>query len=218
MGKTVLLTELIHPMVGQSRGVSLFCGIGERCREGEELRRDVRLLVDNIFRLIQAGYVPADDFTDPAAVQTFAHLSASIVLSRRRASEGLYPAIDPLQSSSILLAPGIVGERHYQLAQEIRRTLAEYEAFKDIIAMLSLAELSTENRALVGRACRLERFLTQPFAVTEAYTGRPGRPISRRDALEGCERILQDACQDLPEDALYMIGTLDEARGAGHAP
>jgi F-type H+-transporting ATPase subunit beta len=156
-------------------------------------------------------YVPADDFTDPAAVHTFAHLSASIVLSRKRASEGLYPAIDPLQSSSKLATPGIVGERHYRLAQEIRRTLAQYAELRDIIAMLGLEQLSPEDRNLVARARRLERFLTQPFFTTEQFTGLTGKLVSREDALDGCERILRDEFKDHPESALYMIGTVDEA-------
>src|ERR1700712_4446135 len=302
VGKTVLLTELIHNMVGHRDGVSIFCGIGERCREGEELYRDMReagvlpnmvmvfgqmneppgarfrgghaaltmaeyfrddehrdvlLLVDNIFRFIQAGseisgligqmpsrlgyqptmgtelsgleeriantdsgaitpiqavYVPADDFTDPAAVHTFAHLSASVVLSRQRASEGLYPAIDPQQSHSMMATPGIVGERHYALAQEIRRTLAQYAELKDIIAMLGLEQLAPEDRSLVGRARRLERFLTQPFFTTEQFTGTPGKAVALKDSLDGCERILRDEFKDYPESALYMIGSIDEAR------
>ncbi len=302
VGKTVLLTEMIHNMVGQYEGVSIFCGIGERCREGEELyremkdagvlpnmvmvygqmneppgarfrvghaaltmaeyfrddeHRDVLLLVDNIFRFIQAGmevsglmgqmpsrlgyqptmgtelsgleeriantdtgaitsiqavYVPADDFTDPAAVHTFAHLSASIVLSRKRASEGLYPAIDPLQSSSKMATPGIVGERHYAVAQEIRRTFAQYAELKDIIAMLGLEQLSPEDRKVVGRARRLERFLTQPFFTTEQFTGLKGKLVSLEDSLDGCERILRDEFMDTPESALYMIGTIAEAK------
>ena len=302
VGKTVLLTEMIHNMVGQHEGVSLFCGIGERCREGEELyremkaagvlpnmvmvfgqmnelpgsrfrvghaaltmaeyfrddeHRDVLLLIDNIFRFIQAGsevsglmgqmpsrlgyqptmgtelsqleeriantdtgaitsiqavYVPADDFTDPAAVHTFSHLSASIVLSRKRASEGLFPAIDPLQSSSKMATPRIVGERHYRIAQEVRRTLAQYEELKDIIAMLGLEQLSREDRNIVFRARRLERFLTQPFFTTESFTGLNGRLVSRDDALNGCERILNDEFKDYPESALYMIGAIDEAK------
>jgi F-type H+-transporting ATPase subunit beta len=301
VGKTVLLTEMIHNMIGHHAGVSLFCGIGERCREGEELyremkdagvlpsmvmvfgqmneppgsrfrvghaaltmaeyfrddeQRDVLLLIDNIFRFIQAGmevsglmgqmpsrlgyqptmgtelsgleeriantdagaitsiqavYVPADDFTDPAAVHTFSHLSASIVLSRKRAGEGLYPAIDPLQSSSRMATPGIVGERHYALAQEIRRTLAQYAELKDIIAMLGLEQLSPEDRKLVARARRLERFLTQPFFTTERFTGLTGKLVSLADALDGCERILNDEFKDVPERALYMIGAVDEA-------
>ena len=302
VGKTVLLTEMIHNMIGHHEGVSIFCGIGERCREGEELydamkeagvlpnmvmvfgqmneppgarfrvghaaltmaeyfrddeHRDVLLLVDNIFRFIQAGmevsglmgqmpsrlgyqptmgtelsgleeriantdtgaitsiqavYVPADDFTDPAAVHTFSHLSASIVLSRKRASEGLFPAIDPLQSSSKMATPGIVGERHYSLAQEIRRTLAQYAELKDIIAMLGLEQLSPEDRNVVVRARRLERFLTQPFFTTEQFTGLKGKLVSLKDALDGCERILRDEFKDYPESALYMIGTIDEAK------
>lgn len=302
VGKTVLLTEMIHNMLGKHQGVSVFCGIGERCREGEELyrdmqeagvlphmvmlygqmneppgsrfrvghaaltmaeyfrddeHRDVLLLIDNIFRFVQAGsevsglmgqmpsrlgyqpglatelagleeriadtehgaitsiqavYVPADDFTDPAAVHTFSHLSASIVLSRRRASEGLYPAVDPLQSSSRLATPGVIGERHYQLAQAIRRTLAQYEALKDIIAMLGLEQLSPDDRNIVARARRLERFLTQPFFTTGQFSGMAGRFVSLADALDGCERILNDEFADWPETALYMIGSIDEAR------
>lgn len=302
VGKTVLLTEMIHNMVGQHAGVSIFCGIGERCREGEELyremneagvldnmvmvfgqmneppgarfrvghaaltmaeyfrddeHRDVLLLMDNIFRFIQAGmevsglmgqmparlgyqptmgtelsqleeriantdtgaitsiqavYVPADDFTDPAAVHTFSHLSASIVLSRKRASEGLYPAIDPLQSSSKMTTPGIVGKRHYALAQEIRRTLAQYAELRDIIAMLGMEQLSVEDHKVVGRARRLERFLTQPFFTTEQFTGMQGKLVSLNDALDGCERILRDEFKDYPESALYMIGAIDDAK------
>ncbi|MFH1820091.1 MAG: F0F1 ATP synthase subunit beta [Pseudomonadota bacterium] len=302
VGKTVLLTEMIHNMVGQHEGVSIFCGIGERCREGEELyrdmnaagvlpnmvmvfgqmneppgarfrvghaaltmaeyfrddeHRDVLLLIDNIFRFIQAGmevsglmgqmpsrlgyqptmgtelsqleeriantdsgaitsiqavYVPADDFTDPAAVHTFSHLSASIVLSRKRASEGLYPAIDPLQSSSKMATPGVIGERHYALAQEIRRTLAQYADLKDIIAMLGLEQLSPEDRNLVARARRLEHFLTQPFFTTEQFSGLQGKLVSLNDALDGCERILRDELKDIPESALYMIGAIAEAK------
>jgi F-type H+-transporting ATPase subunit beta len=223
----------------------------------DEEHRDVLLLVDNIFRFIQAGaeisglmgqmpsrlgyqptlgtelagfeeriantqagaitsiqavYVPADDFTDPAAVHTFSHLSASIVLSRKRASEGLYPAIDPLLSNSKMATPGIVGERHYQLAQIIRSTLAQYAELKDIIAMLGLEQLSAEDRNIVGRARRLERFFTQPFFTTEQFTGIPGKLVSLDDALDGCERILNDEFKELSENALYMIGAIDEAK------
>jgi len=162
---------------------------------------------------IQAVYVPADDFTDPAAVHTFSHLSASIVLSRKRASEGLFPAIDPLQSSSKMATPGIVGERHYTLAQEIRRTLAQYGELKDIIAMLGLEQLSPEDRKVVVRARLLERFLTQPFFSTEQFTGLTGKLVSLKEALDGCERILHDEFKDYPESGLYMIGAISEAKG-----
>jgi F-type H+-transporting ATPase subunit beta len=162
---------------------------------------------------IQAVYVPADDFTDPAAVHTFSHLSASIVLSRKRASEGLYPAIDPLQSSSKMATPGIVGERHYGLAQEIRRTLAQYAELKDIIAMLGLEQLSSEDRNVVARARRLERFLTQPFFTTEPFTGLKGKLVSLKDALDGWERSLHEEFKDCPERALYMLGAVDEVKG-----
>jgi F-type H+-transporting ATPase subunit beta len=161
---------------------------------------------------IQAVYVPADDFTDPAAVHTFSHLSASIVLSRKRASEGLYPAIDPLQSSSKMASPGIIGERHYRLAQEVRRTLAQYAELKDIIAMLGLEQLSLDDRKVVARARRLERFLTQPFFTTEQFSGLKGQLVSSKDALDGCERILLDEFKDYPEHALYMLGSIDQAQ------
>jgi len=161
---------------------------------------------------IQAVYVPADDFTDPAAVHAFSHLSASIVLSRKRASEGLYPAIDPLQSSSKMATPGIVGKRHYDLAREIRRTLAQYAELKDIIAMLGIEQLSPEDRNVVARARRLERFLTQPFFTTEQFTSLKGKLVSLKDTLDGCERILRDEFKDFPESALYMIGAIDEAK------
>jgi F-type H+-transporting ATPase subunit beta len=167
---------------------------------------------------IQAVYVPADDFTDPAAVHAFSHLSASIVLSRKRASEGLFPAIDPLQSSSKMATPGIVGERHYSLAQEIRKTLAQYAALKDIIAMLGLEQLSPNDRQVVVRARLLERFLTQPFFTTEQFTGMSGKLVSLKDALDGCERILRDEFKDYPESALYMIGGIGEVKGKPAKP
>lgn len=302
VGKTVLIMELIHNMAGRYEGVSIFCGIGERCREGEELYReikdagvlknsvlvfgqmneppgarfrvghtaltmaehfrdsqgqDVLLLIDNIFRFVQAGsevsglmgqlpsrvgyqptlgtelaeleericstrsgtitsvqavYVPADDFTDPAVVHTFGHLSSSVVLSRKMASQGLYPSIDPLQSRSKMLSTSVAGERHYSIAQMVRRTLAEYEGLKDIIAMLGIEELSEEDRKVVNRARRLERFLTQPFFVTEKFTGHAGKMVKLDDALDGCEAILRDEFSDYPESALYMIGSISEAK------
>lgn len=302
VGKTVLIMELIHNMVSQHEGVSVFCGIGERCREGEDLyrqleesgvlentslvfgqmneqpgarfrvghtaltiaeyfrdsqRQDVLLLIDNIFRFIQAGsevsglmgqlpsrlgyqptmgselaeleericstiagsitsvqavYVPADDFTDPAAVHTFSHLSSTIVLSRDRASRGLYPSIDPLQSASKMLNAQIVGNRHYEVAQEIRKTLANYEELKDIIAMLGMEELSQEDQRIVHRARRLERFLTQPFFVSERFSGIKGKVVPLEDAIEGCERILNDEFSDYPEKSLYMIGSVSEVK------
>ncbi len=302
VGKTVLIMEMIGNMVKEYEGVSIFCGIGERMREAEELyrelketgvldtsilvygqmneqpgarfrvghtaltmaeyfrndqRQDVLLLIDNTFRFVQAGmeisgllgrlpsrvgyqptlatelaeleericntetgaissiqavYVPADDFTDPAAVHIFSHLSASVVLSRKRASQGLYPAIDPLKSVSKMLSPHIVGEQHYNIARAVRSTLAEYEDLKDIIAMLGLEELSRDDRRTVERARKLERFLTQPFAVTEAFTGQKGRRVDLDDALEGCERILNDEFADWTERPFYMIGTINEVK------
>jgi F-type H+-transporting ATPase subunit beta len=145
-------------------------------------------------------------------VHVFSHLSASIVLSRKRASEGLYPAIDLLQSSSKMATPGIIGDRHYRVAQQIRRTLAQYEELKDVIAMLGLEQLSPEDRKAVARARRLERFLTQPFFATEQFTGIKGKLVSLGDSLDGCERILADEFEDCPESTLYMIGAIGEAR------
>ncbi len=159
---------------------------------------------------IQAVYVPADDFTDPAAAHIFSHLSASVVLSRKRASEGLYPAVDPLASASVMLTPSVVGQRHYDIARAVRRTLAEYEELRDIIAMLGLEELSSADRATVARARRLERFLTQPFVTTGSFSGMEGKQVSIADTLTGCETILAQSQFDLPESAYYMIGALSD--------
>ncbi len=308
VGKTVLITELINNTVQHYRGVSLFCGIGERSREAEELYRemgeagvrdktvmlfgqmneapgvrflightavsmaeyfrdelkqDVLLLMDNLFRFVQAGaevsgllgrmpsrvgyqptlatelaglqerissrgavaitsiqavYVPADDFTDPAAAHIFSHLSASVVLSRKRASEGLYPAIDPLASSSVMLTPAVVGQRHYDVALAVRRTLAEYEELRDIIAMLGLEELSAGDRAVVARARRLERYLTQPFHTTEAFSGIDGQRVGIGQTLSDCEWILaQDEFDDNEMD-YYMLGGLSAREELSHEP
>jgi len=300
VGKTVLITELINNTVQYYQGVSLFCGIGERSREAEELyremgeagvrektvmlfgqmneapgvrflvgntaltmaeyfrdelKKDVLLLIDNIFRFVQAGsevsglmgrmpsrvgyqptlatelaglqervtstrtgaitsvqavYVPADDFTDPAAAHIFSHLSASVVLSRKRASEGLYPAVDPLASTSVMLTPAVVGQRHYDVAREVRRTLAEYEELRDIIAMLGMEELSATDRATVARARRLERFLTQPFFTTGSFTGTPGQRVAIPDTLDDCETILSKTEFSDSETDYYMIGSLSD--------
>ena len=300
----MLITELINNTAQHYKGVSLFCGIGERSREAEELYRemgeagvrdntvmlfgqmneapgvrflvgktaltmaeyfrddlqqDVLLLIDNVFRFVQAGsevsgllgrmpsrvgyqptlatelaslqeritstrkgaitsiqavYVPADDFTDPAAAHIFSHLSASVVLSRKRASEGLYPAVDPLGSTSVMLTPAVVGQRHYDIARLVRRTLAEYEELRDIIAMLGLEELSMADRAVVARARRLERFLTQPFFSAESFSGDAGQRVSVEDTLAGCEHILQQTEFDDNEMDYYMIGALPAAKAA----
>jgi len=305
VGKTVLINELINNMAEQYEGISLFCGIGERMREAEEMyrsmqesgvlekailiygqmneppgarfrvghaaltvaeyfrdvvKRDVLLLIDNVFRFVQSGtevsglmgripsrvgyqptlaselaaleericstrsgsitsvqavYVPADDLTDPAATHIFAHLSASIVLSRKRASQGFYPAIDPLQTDSKMLTPTVVGKRHYQVAQGVRTTLAEYEDLKDIISMLGKEELSREDRETVSKARRLERFLTQPFFTTEQFTGKQGKLVPLEQTIDGCERILAGEFTEVNEKALYMIGTVDEVDTSG---
>ena len=301
VGKTVLLTELTQNVIGQHHGISIFCGIGERSREGQELytemkkagilesmvtvfgqmhepagcrfrvghtaltmaeyfrddeHQDVLLLIDNIFRFIQAGqevsgligqlpsqldyqptmstelaelqeriantkngaitsiqavYVPADDFTDPAAAHTFSHLSSSLVLSRRRAAEGLMPAIDPMQSQSQMLSAEIVGERHYSVSREIRSTIAQYNELKDIIAMLGMEQLSMESKRIVARARRLERFLTQPFFSTERFTNLKGKNVPLQESISGCERILNGEFDEVPEQKFYMIGSVEEA-------
>ena len=301
VGKTVLITEMINNMVGRYEGVSLFCGVGERCREGEQLYREMRdagvldktimmfgqmneapgirfrvahaalamaeyfrdekkqdvlLLIDNVFRFVQAGseisvlmgqmpsrvgyqpslatdiaslqerisstatgaitsiqavYVPADDLTDPSASHTFAHLSSNIVLSRARVSQGLYPAVDPLASGSNMLTPLTVGERHYRVATAVRRTLAEYEELKDIIAMLGFDELPENDQKTVMKARKLARFLTQPFFTTKHFTGMDGKSVELDDTLTGCEKILSGEVDDLPENAFYMVGTIDDA-------
>lgn len=308
VGKTVVITELIQNVVRSYEGISLFCGIGERCREAEELiremddagvldravlmfgqmheapgvrfrvghaamsiaeyfrdelKQDVLVLIDNIFRFVQAGsevsgllgrvpsrvgyqptlgtelaeleericstssgtitsiqavYVPADDFTDPAATHTFSHLSASIVLSRKRAAQGLYPAIDPLKSASKLLTPGNVSDRHYRVARDVKQILAEYEDLKDIIAMLGLQELSERDRQTVAQARRLERFLTQPFFSTERFSGIAGQYVTLDETIGSCERILSGEFDAVAEQKFYMIGAignLEQRHGHG---
>jgi F-type H+/Na+-transporting ATPase subunit beta len=160
---------------------------------------------------IQAVYVPADDMTDPAVVATFAHLDAATVLSRRQASLGIYPAIDPLASNSSMLTPAVVGEEHYAVATEVRALLARYVELQDVIAILGMEELSEEDRLAVTRARRLQRFLTQPFFVSEPFTGNPGRHVSLEETLRGFREILDGRHDDLPEQAFYMVGTIDEA-------
>jgi F-type H+/Na+-transporting ATPase subunit beta len=164
---------------------------------------------------VQAVYVPADDFTDPAVTHTFTHLSATVILSRDRSSQGLYPAVDPLNSQSKMLSPLIAGERHYNVARQVRETLAGYEDLKDVIAMLGMEELSQEDQKTVDRARKLERFLTQPFTVTEQFTGTKGKTVSLEKTLEGCERILNDEFAEHTESDLYMIGSVDEVKKEG---
>ncbi len=161
---------------------------------------------------IQAVYVPADDMTDPAVGHLFTHLDAAVVLSRGLAAQGLYPAIDPLASGSNLLDAGVVGDDHVRTAEQVRKTLAQYRELQDIIAMLGLEELSVEDRRIVARARRLQRFLTQPFLVTEAFTARPGKSVAVADTIRGCAAILSGDCDDWPENAFYMTGTIDDVR------
>lgn len=303
VGKTVLIMELIRTTVERHSGTSVFAGIGERSREGQELLSELRqsgvlkrtalvfgqmneppgarwraglvalaiaehfrdekhenvlLLIDNVYRLVQAGaevsgllgrlpsrvgyqptlaseiaefeeriasvagaaitsiqavYVPADDFTDPAVAEIFSHLDSSIVLSRDMASEGMYPAVDPLASASSLLDPRLVGEAHYRMAQDVRKTIAHYRELQEIIALLGIEELSAADRTSVKRARRLMRFLTQPFMVTVAFTGKEGRTVGLEETLAGCRAILDGETDDWAESSLYMIGNIEEARG-----
>ena len=308
VGKTVLIMELINNIAKAHGGVSVFGGVGERTREGNDLycemkesgvinenklddskvalvygqmneppgarmrvgltaltmaeyfrdvnKQDVLLFIDNIFRFVQAGsevsallgrmpsavgyqptlatemgvlqeritstnegsitsiqavYVPADDLTDPAPATTFAHLDATTVLSRGLASKGIYPAVDPLDSTSTMLQPGIVGDLHYNTAQRIKETLQRYKELQDIIAILGLDELSEEDRLVVARARKVERFLSQPFFVAEVFTGSPGKYVSLADAIEGFNNVLDGKLDDLPEQAFYLVGDLNEA-------
>jgi F-type H+-transporting ATPase subunit beta len=159
----------------------------------------------------QAIYVPADDYSDPAPVSVFAHLDATIALERSLAEQGLYPAVDPLASTSRILDPRIVGEEHYYVAREVQRVLQRYKDLQDIIAILGIEELSEEDKLIVARARKLQRFLTQPMFVAEAFTGRPGVYVPIKETVRGCKEILEGKHDDLPEQAFYMVGTIDEA-------
>ena len=308
VGKTVLIMELINNIAKAHGGVSVFGGVGERTREGNDLyaemkesgviherqledskvalcygqmneppgarmrigltaltmaeyfrdvnKQDVLLFIDNIFRFVQAGsevsallgrmpsavgyqptlatemgvlqeritsttsgsitsiqavYVPADDLTDPAPATTFAHLDATTVLSRNLASKGIYPAVDPLDSTSTMLQPEIVGDLHYDTAQRIKSTLQRYKELQDIIAILGLDELSEEDRQTVARARKIERFLSQPFFVAEVFTGSPGKYVSLENGITGFNSILDGKYDDLPEQSFYLVGDINEA-------
>lgn len=308
VGKTVLIMELINNIAKAHGGVSVFGGVGERTREGNDLymemkesgvineknlteskvalvygqmneppgarmrvglsaltmaeyfrdvnKQDVLLFIDNIFRFVQAGsevsallgrmpsavgyqptlatemgglqeritsttkgsitsiqavYVPADDLTDPAPATTFAHLDATTVLSRGLASKGIYPAVDPLDSTSTMLQPSIVGAEHYAVAQNIKETLQRYKELQDIIAILGIDELSEDDRLVVSRARKVERFLSQPFFVAEVFTGSPGKYVSLEDAMKGFNMILSGQLDDLPEQSFYLVGDINEA-------
>ena len=308
VGKTVLIMELINNIAKAHGGVSVFGGVGERTREGNDLyeemkesgvinesnfteskvalvygqmneppgarmrvgltaltmaeyfrdvnKQDVLLFIDNIFRFTQAGsevsallgrmpsavgyqptlatemgalqeritsttqgsitsiqavYVPADDLTDPAPATTFAHLDATTVLSRNLAAKGIYPAVDPLDSTSTMLQPGIVSEIHYQIAETVKETLQRYKELQDIIAILGIDELSEEDRLTVARARKVERFLSQPFFVAEIFTGSPGKYVSLEDTIKGFTMVLDGDLDDLPEQAFYLVGNIDEA-------
>ncbi|KAJ8610390.1 hypothetical protein MRB53_038591 [Persea americana] len=271
VGKTVLIMELINNIAKAHGGVSVFGGVGERTREGNDLymemkesgvineqniaeskvalvhgqmneppgarmrvgltaltmaeyfrdvnEQDVLLFIDNIFRFVQAGsevsallvYVPADDLTDPAPATTFAHLDATTVLSRGLAAKGIYPAVDPLDSTSTMLQPRIVGEEHYETAQRVKQTSQRYKELQDIIAILGLDELSEDDRLTVARARKIERFLSQPFFVAEVFTGSPGKYVGLTETIRGFQLILSGELDGLPEQAFYLVGNIDEA-------
>lgn len=300
VGKTVIITELIDTIGKVHSGYSVFIGVGERSREGNDLwhelkdsgvldqvalvfgqmneppgvrlrvaltgltmaeyfrdeGRDILVFIDNIFRFVMSGsevsallgrmpsavgyqptlgtemgelqeritstkkgsitslqavYVPADDYSDPAPVVTFAHLDATISLERSLAAQGLYPAVDPLASTSRILDPVIVGEEHYQVAREVQRTLQRYKDLSDVIAILGVEELSDEDRLTVARARKIQRFLTQPFKVAETFTGIPGVYVPLHETVRGFKEILEGKHDHLPEQAFYMVGTIDEA-------
>lgn len=301
VGKTVLIMELIRNIATEHGGYSVFAGVGERTREGNDLwnemiesgvidktalvygqmneppgarmrvgltgltmaeyfrdvgGQDVLLFVDNIFRFIQAGsevsallgrmpsavgyqptlstdvgalqeritstkkgsitsvqavYVPADDLTDPAPAATFAHLDATTVLSRQISELGIYPAVDPLDSTSRILDPHVLGEEHYQVARGVQEVLQRYKELQDIIAILGMEELSDEDKLTVSRARKIQKFLSQPFFVAEAFTGTPGKYVSLKETIRGFKEILSGKHDDLPETAFYMVGTIDEA-------
>jgi F-type H+-transporting ATPase subunit beta len=301
VGKTVLIQELIHNVAQEHGGLSVFAGVGERTREGNDLYhemkdsgvisktamvfgqmneppgarlrvaltgltmaeyfrdtegQDVLLFIDNIFRFTQAGsevsallgrmpsavgyqptlatemgqlqeritstkhgsvtsiqaiYVPADDYTDPAPATTFAHLDATTNLERKLAEKGIYPAVDPLASTSRILTPAVVGREHYEVARGVQQILQRYKELQDIIAILGMDELSDEDKLIVARARRIEKFLSQPFHVAEQFTGMPGKYVPVKETVRGFKEILEGKHDDLPEDAFYMVGTIDEA-------
>jgi F-type H+-transporting ATPase subunit beta len=301
VGKTVIIMELIHNVAYKHSGYSVFAGVGERTREGNDLYHemkessvldkvalcygqmseppgarnrialtgltmaeyfrdekglDVLMFIDNIFRFAQSGsemsallgripsavgyqptlaremgalqeritstkkgsitsvqavYVPADDLTDPAPASVFAHLDATTVLNRKIAEKGIYPAVDPLDSTSRLLDPQIIGDEHYQVARGVQQTLQKYKDLQDIIAILGMDELSEEDKLVVARARKIERFLSQPFFVAEVFTGSPGKYVSLEDTIKGFKEILDGKHDDLPEMAFYMVGTIEEA-------
>ena len=306
VGKTVLIMELIHNIATQHGGYSVFSGVGERTREGNDLwsemkesgvidktalvygqmneppgarmrvaltgltmaeyfrdvqNQDVLLFIDNIFRFIQAGsevsallgrmpsavgyqptlgtdvgalqeritstkkgsitsvqavYVPADDLTDPAPAATFAHLDATTVLSRQIAELGIYPAVDPLDSTSRILDPHVIGEDHYEVARGVQAILQKYNELQDIIAILGMEELSDEDKLTVARARKIQRFLSQPFFVAEQFTGTPGKYVPLKETIRGFKEILAGKYDDLPESAFYMVGSIDEVVGAAN--
>jgi len=254
MDKTILVFGQMNESPGIRYRVPLTAlTMGEYFRDEEH--KDVLLLIDNIYRFIQAGqeistllgripsrvgyqptlsseiaeleeriastkegsitsvqaiYVPADDITDPGVASVFAHLDTSIILSRSRASKGLYPTIDPLESYSKLFDPSIIGEEHYRVSKEVKEILSKYKELQDIIAMLGMAQLSYEDRLIVTRARKLEKFLTQPFFITEAFTGREGKNVSLKDTIIGCKKIISGEMDEVDESLFYMIGSIDE--------
>ena len=255
VGKTVLIQELIQNIATEHGGYSIFTGVGERSREGNDLwsemkesgvlkktalvfgqmneppgsrmrvaetgltmaeyfrdteHRDVLLFIDNIFRFVQAVYVPADDLTDPAPATTFAHLDATTVLSRKIVEQGIYPAVDPLESTSRILEADVVGEEHYEVARRVQEILQKYKELQDIIAILGMEELSDEDKNTVFRARKIQKFLSQPFHVAENFTGIPGKYVPLKETIRGFKMIIDGEMDEYPENAFFNVGTIDE--------
>jgi len=241
VGKTVIIQELIRNVAQEHAGVSVFAGVGERSREGNDLIAEMTesgviaktafvfgqmneppgarqrvgltgLTKDGSITSLQAVFVPADDYTDPAPATTFAHLDSTIRLERNIAELGIYPAVDPLTSTSRVLDPNIVGQEHYDAAQETKRVLQRYRDLQDIIAILGIDELSEEDKSTVARARRLQRFMSQPFFVAEVFTGRSGKYVSIKDTVASFKEILEGKVDTLPEQAFFLAGTIDDVR------
>merc|ERR1711933_138011 len=234
VGKTVVIMELIHNIALKHGGYSVFAGVGERTREGNDLYHEMMAsavgyqptLATDLAGLqeritsttkgsitsVQAVYVPADDLTDPAPATTFAHLDATTVLSRQIAELGIYPAVDPLDSTSRMLDPSVVGEEHYTIARNTQKMLQDYKSLQDIIAILGMDELSEEDKLTVARARKVQRFMSQPFFVAEIFTGTPGAFVDLETTINDFELILSGECDHLPEAAFYMVGGMADVQ------
>ena len=219
VGKTVLIQELISNIATEHGGYSIFTGVGERSREGNDLWTEMGELQERIASTkngsvtsVQAVYVPADDLTDPAPATTFAHLDATTVLSRKIVEQGIYPAVDPLESSSRILEADIVGEEHYEVARKVQEALQKYKELQDIIAILGMEELSDEDKTVVFRARKIQKFLSQPFHVAENFTGIKGVYVPVKETIRGFKAILDGEMDEYPENAFFNVGTIEDVK------